>query len=100
MRVWAIVVNLNQREMLSECVGSLEAGLAEVEGVESLGVPAIVAFAPLEREPDLRRLASRPLVKGVRRLGPIIRTESIVLRSRSGTIRRVLADHQASKWLE
>jgi fructose-1,6-bisphosphatase II len=40
------------------------------------------------------------LVKGVRRLGPIIRTESIILRSRSGTIRRVLADHQASKWLE
>jgi fructose-1,6-bisphosphatase II len=39
------------------------------------------------------------LVEGVRRKGPIIRTESIVLRSRSGTIRRVLADHQASKWL-
>jgi fructose-1,6-bisphosphatase II len=39
------------------------------------------------------------LVDGVRRKGPIIRTESIVLRSRSGTVRRVLADHQASKWL-
>jgi fructose-1,6-bisphosphatase II len=40
------------------------------------------------------------LVKGVRRLGPVIRTESIVLRSKSATIRRILADHLASKWLE
>lgn len=40
------------------------------------------------------------LVDGVRRMGPIIRTESIVLRSKSGTIRRVQADHQAAKWLE
>ena len=40
------------------------------------------------------------LVRGVRRAGPIISTESVVLRSRSGTLRRVSADHQASKWLE
>ncbi|MEP6480987.1 MAG: class II fructose-bisphosphatase [Rhodoglobus sp.] len=40
------------------------------------------------------------LVRGVRRLGPIIRTESIVLRARSGTIRRVTADHLAEKWLD
>lgn len=40
------------------------------------------------------------LVNGVRRMGPIIRTESIVLRSRSGTIRRVHADHLAAKWLD
>jgi fructose-1,6-bisphosphatase II len=40
------------------------------------------------------------LVAGVRRLGPVIRTESIVLRSRSGTIRRVQADHLAKKWLD
>ncbi|WP_210506868.1 class II fructose-bisphosphatase [Naasia sp. SYSU D00057] len=39
------------------------------------------------------------LVEGVRRKGPIIRTESIVLRSRSGTIRRVIADHLAERWL-
>ena len=39
------------------------------------------------------------LVNGVRKKGPIIQTESIVLRSRSGTIRRVLADHLAEKWL-
>lgn len=39
------------------------------------------------------------LVGGVRRKGPVIRTESIVLRSRSGTIRRVTADHLAEKWL-
>lgn len=39
------------------------------------------------------------LVGGVRRLGSVIRTESIVLRSRSGTIRRVVADHLAQKWL-
>ena len=40
------------------------------------------------------------LVNGVKRLGPIIRTESIVLRSHSGTIRRVSADHLAEKWLD
>jgi len=40
------------------------------------------------------------LVEGVRRKGPIIRTESIVLRSKSGTARRVVADHLAEKWLE
>ena len=39
------------------------------------------------------------LVAGVRRRGPVITTESIVLRSRSGTIRRVAATHQATKWL-
>jgi fructose-1,6-bisphosphatase II len=39
------------------------------------------------------------LVDGVRRMGPIIRTESIVLRSRSGTMRRVIAEHDSNKWL-
>ena len=39
------------------------------------------------------------LVDGVRRRGPVIRTESIVLRGRSGTVRRVVADHVAEKWL-
>lgn len=40
------------------------------------------------------------LVSGVKRLGPIIRTESIVLRSHSNTLRRVSADHLAAKWLD
>ncbi|HET6673531.1 MAG TPA: class II fructose-bisphosphatase [Agromyces sp.] len=40
------------------------------------------------------------LVDGVLRKGPIIRTESIILRGRSGTIRRVGADHLAEKWLD
>ena len=40
------------------------------------------------------------LVAGVRRKGPIIRTESVVLRARSGTVRRVIADHLAEKWLD
>lgn len=39
------------------------------------------------------------LVAGVRRKGPVIHTESIVLRGRSSTIRRVAADHLAQKWL-
>jgi fructose-1,6-bisphosphatase II len=39
------------------------------------------------------------LVEGVRRKGPIIRTESIVLRSRSGTLRRISSDHLADRWL-
>ena len=40
------------------------------------------------------------LVRGVRRERGIITTESIVLRSRSGTIRRVSADHLENKWLD
>ena len=40
------------------------------------------------------------LVSGVRRKGPIIRTESIVLRAKSGTIRRIVADHLAAVWLD
>jgi fructose-1,6-bisphosphatase II len=39
------------------------------------------------------------LVQGVRKRGPVIRTESIVLRGKSGTVRRVEADHLAEKWL-
>jgi len=39
------------------------------------------------------------LVGGVRRKGPIIQTESIVLRGRSGTVRRVNAEHLADKWI-
>lgn len=39
------------------------------------------------------------LLEGVRRKGPIIRTESLVIRGRSGTIRRIVADHQASRWV-
>lgn len=39
------------------------------------------------------------LLEGVRRKGPIIRTESIVIRGRSGTIRRIIAEHQASRWI-
>lgn len=38
------------------------------------------------------------LVRGVQRKGPIIRTESVVLRSKSGTVRRVVADHLVEKW--
>lgn len=39
------------------------------------------------------------LVRGVEVRGPVIRTESLVLRSYSGTIRRVVADHLADKWV-
>ncbi|QDZ14404.1 class II fructose-bisphosphatase [Humibacter ginsenosidimutans] len=38
------------------------------------------------------------LVDGVRRDGPIIHTSSIVLRSKSGTVRRISAEHPVSKW--
>lgn len=38
------------------------------------------------------------LVRGVRRKGRIITTESIVMRSRSGTVRRIQADHLADRW--
>ena len=39
------------------------------------------------------------LVEGVRRKGPVIRTESIVLRGHSGTLRRIISDHVADRWL-
>ena len=38
------------------------------------------------------------LVQGVRRKGPIIRTDSIILRSASGTIRRIQSDYNAERW--
>lgn len=40
------------------------------------------------------------LLDGVRRKGPYIRTESLVLRAKTGTARRVVAEHLASKWLD
>jgi fructose-1,6-bisphosphatase II len=39
------------------------------------------------------------LLEGVKRKGEIIRTESMVIRGRSGTVRRIIADHQASRWI-
>lgn len=38
------------------------------------------------------------LVGGVRREDEFIKTESVILRSRSGTIRRILAEHPVAKW--
>jgi fructose-1,6-bisphosphatase II len=38
------------------------------------------------------------LLQGVRRKGPIISTDSIILRGASGTIRRISADYLASRW--
>ena len=38
------------------------------------------------------------LLEGVRRKGQVIRTESMVIRGRSGTVRRIIAEHQASRW--
>lgn len=39
------------------------------------------------------------LVSGVRKQGGLIITESIVMRGRSGTIRKVSSEYQASRWL-
>lgn len=39
------------------------------------------------------------LVEGVRRKGPIIRTDSIILRGATGTIRRVRTDYLTERWL-
>jgi fructose-1,6-bisphosphatase II len=38
------------------------------------------------------------LLDGVQKRGDYLRTDSIILRSRSGTIRRVKADYLASRW--
>lgn len=40
-----------------------------------------------------------PLVAGVRHRGGIIRTESVVVRGASGTMRRVIADYRAERWV-
>ena len=39
------------------------------------------------------------LLEGVRRKGPIIKTHSIAIRSKSGTIREVFAEYNANRWL-
>jgi len=40
-----------------------------------------------------------PLVAGVRKRGDLILAESIVIRGKSGTVRKVFAEYQASRWL-
>ena len=40
-----------------------------------------------------------PLVSGVRKRGGIIHTESIVIRGKSGTVRKVFAEYQADRWI-
>jgi len=39
------------------------------------------------------------LFAGVKKLGTTIITESLVIRGRSGTVRTVLAEHKAGRWL-
>lgn len=39
------------------------------------------------------------LLRGVRKEAGLITTESLVIRGRSGTVRHVLAEHQANRWL-
>ncbi len=38
------------------------------------------------------------LLEGVRRRGAVVRTESIVVRGASGTVRRITADYRAERW--
>ena len=38
------------------------------------------------------------LLDGVRKLGDVVRTESIVVRGASGTVRRISADYRAARW--
>jgi fructose-1,6-bisphosphatase II len=39
------------------------------------------------------------LLNGVSRHGNMLRTESMILRAHSGTIRRVSAEHRLDRWL-
>ncbi|WP_298228008.1 class II fructose-bisphosphatase [Gryllotalpicola sp.] len=43
-------------------------------------------------------ITSGDLVRGVERTSRVIRTESLVLRSASGTVRRVISEHLPAKW--
>lgn len=38
------------------------------------------------------------LLEGVRRKGPIVKTHSIAIRAKTGTIREVFAEHNANRW--
>lgn len=40
-----------------------------------------------------------PLVSGVRKKGSLILAESIVIRGRTGTVRKIFAEYQAARWL-
>jgi fructose-1,6-bisphosphatase II len=40
-----------------------------------------------------------PLVSGVRKKGNLILAESIVIRGKTGTVRKVFAEYQASRWI-
>jgi len=40
-----------------------------------------------------------PLVSGVRKRGGIVHAESIVIRGKSGTVRKVFAEYQADRWI-
>ena len=40
-----------------------------------------------------------PLVSGVRKKGNLILAESIVIRGRTGTVRKIFAEYQAARWL-
>jgi fructose-1,6-bisphosphatase II len=40
------------------------------------------------------------LLSGVKKKGDMIFTESIVIRGRSGTVRKVFAEYQASRWIK
>ena len=57
------------------------------------------ASIPEGSEYHVPTLAEYLVYRWRQRKGPVIRTESIVLRGKSGTIRRVSADHLAEKWL-
>jgi fructose-1,6-bisphosphatase II len=39
------------------------------------------------------------LLDGVKRVGKFVRTDSIILRSHTGTVRRITADYRADRWL-
>lgn len=77
----------------------LERSRAESQGLD---VDAVLEAGHLVRSDNAYFVAtgvtSGSLVRGVERVGSRIRTESIVLRSQSQTIRRVRGDHLAARW--
>ncbi|SBS72178.1 Fructose-1,6-bisphosphatase class 2 [uncultured Microbacterium sp.] len=77
----------------------LERARAESQGLD---VDAVLESGDLVRSDNVYFVAtgvtSGSLVRGVERVGGRIRTESIVLRSQSQTVRRVTGDHLADRW--
>lgn len=90
--------------------GQIQGVLApESDSEKKLGVAAGLKFGHVYQMDELvssdntffvaTGVTDGPLVSGVRKKGDIVFAESIVIRGKSGTVRKVFAEYQAHRWL-